>query len=195
VIPGSGLSDLPASRIADVSGTPGAGLAGQSMSENLVSVPAGMFDVLRVEPRWGKRSVFVSPSALDALRCAQANLPKQLRLVLTRGYEPETFSLRIMRRLGRLLFRVAYWNRKAESDALFHHNGHAVDGDHVDISIAIDGVVLTLLPMGVLTPRFRVSQLERKYAEALAAVRSGLESAGFIIHDNPVEALQIHCDL
>lgn len=137
----------------------------------------------------------VTPAAFHALCSAQALLPPEIQLVLTRGYEPATFVLRLSRRIGRLLFTLLYPLRAKEAGEIFHHNGHASDGNHVDVSIRLNQHLLQFLPFSVFTPLSLIEKSEAGYAPLLARVRTALQAGGFAVHQNRVEALQIHCDL
>jgi hypothetical protein len=140
------------------------------------------------------KTIIASPDALRAVEKAQSQLPCNIQLVIKRGYEAETMRLRILRRIGRWLFVVLFWTRRDEAAAIFYHNGHADNGDHVDIGVVVNGVLLRFLPFNVFTPMFCVKRIEIKYADVLTQVCAALNVAGFVIHPNRIEALQIHCD-
>lgn len=81
-----------------------------------------------------------------------------------------------------------------EVDAIFGANGHDIDGRHVDVSLVLHGKRLRLLPLGVFTPpRWQHRRIAR-YAEPVARAKRSLQHCGFVLHHNPTEALQIHCD-
>ncbi len=102
--------------------------------------------------------------------------------------------LRILRRIGQWLFIAILWPRRDEAAAIFYHNGHADNGDHIDIAVVVDGVRLQFLPFDVFTPMFLVRRIEIQYADVLIRVYTALRAVGFTIHSNRIEALQIHCD-
>jgi len=161
----------------------------------LIELSTGSYGSILVQPRRMRKFVLLTPVALHALCAAQTLLPAEIQLVLTRGYEPVTMILRLSRWIGRLLFTLLYPLRAREAGAIFHHNGHGCDGNHIDVSIRLNKQPLQLLPFSVFTPLFLIEKCEFNHATALARVRSALQSEGFVIHQNRVEALQIHCDL
>lgn len=162
----------------------------------LIPSTAGAFDVA---PRWPYRSVLLSDAALVRLEQAQERLaPLRIRLVLTRGYEPRgplNWLHGGARRLGAGCFRILYPRRAGERFAIFSPNGHDHGGDAIDVSVIQDGKRLTFLPWGVFTPDEILRARRRRHEATIAAVWAALEEAGFSIHPNPTEALQIHCDL
>lgn len=136
----------------------------------------------------------VTAGALQALSQAQAHLPDDIRLFIKRGYEPETWFKKGQRRLGAKLFCLLYPWRKNEAFDLFGHNGHATNGNHVDIGVCYKGKRLDLLTFNVFTPLWMIDCKIAKYALVLDVVGAALVAAGFVIHHNKTEALQIHCD-
>jgi hypothetical protein len=164
-------------------------------NSSLIKLSAGSHGSIHVQPRRMEHLVMVTPAAFRALCSAQALLPPEIQLVLTRGYEPATFVLRLSRRIGWLLFTLLYPLRAKEAGEIFHHNGHASDGDHIDVSIRLNKQLLHLLPLSVFTPLSLIKKIEFRHAILLARVTGALRSEGFVVHQNRVEALQIHCDL
>lgn len=160
-----------------------------------VSIPKGRFRSVLIRPKRMRKQVLVSQRAFDQLCVAQALLPPEVQLILTRGYEKETVVLRLLRNLGSHLFQSMYPSRKDETNFIFQHNGHAVNGDHIDVSVMIRDTSLNLLPFGVFTPIFLIEKIELNNKAILAQVRSALQTSGFSVHGNRVETLQIHCDL
>lgn len=153
-----------------------------------------------IKPRWPYDKVFLSNDACRRLESAQAVLSAYgLTLVLTRGYESRGSVIRIAHRLARVvgtvMFCVVYPHRFRETHSIFSPNGHDRSGDCIDVSIAYDGSVLTLLPFGVFTPLWLINRIRRAYHRELALTWSALEAAGFIIHGNVTEAMQIHCEV
>lgn len=165
----------------------------------LVELRRGMIDGIYIQPRWPARRIRIDPLALQALRRAQASLPDQVRMIVTRGYEPAGASLgtarMAFRALGVLAFSVLYPSRRHEIADIFGANGHDVDGTHVDVSIHLAGRRVRLLPLGVFTPLWLQRRRRGKFAPALRAVRAGLRRAGFTLHRNRTERAQMHCDL
>ncbi len=150
-------------------------------------------------PRWPYGSVLLSDLALIRLEEAQARLtPLRLKLVLTRGYEERSPLNRlhgVARLVGSGLFRLLYPRRADERFEIFSPNGHDHGGNAIDVSIVQDGRILSFLPWGVFTPSLTLDKKRREHEPVLAAVWAALTEAGFRIHPNPTEALQIHCDL
>ena len=155
--------------------------------------------VFRVAPRWPYRIVLLSEMAFCRLEEAQARLmPLRLQLVLTRGYEergPLNWLHGAARRVGAGLFRLLYPRRAGERFEIFSPNGHDHGGNAIDVSVIHDGKRLSFLPWGVFTPYATLCKLRRQHEPAITAVWAALREAGFAIHPNPTEALQIHCDL
>lgn len=143
--------------------------------------------------------VRVSPEALRALSSAQERLPPSVSLVVTRGLEQTSAGFRtfhrIRRAIGAFLFGLLFPGRKRELGEIFGANGHDISGDHIDVTIEVDGRAVNFLPFGVFTP-LRVQRYRKhKYEAILGLVYEELERAGFLLHVNETEALQIHCDL
>jgi hypothetical protein len=157
-------------------------------------------DEILVRPRWPARSVFVTEISYEQLKRAQRELlPHELRIVLTRGYENEggflKFVRRITRRTGGWLFCIVYPKRAHERDVIFCPNGHDKSGDCVDVSVMYENKILNFLPLGVFTSERLLSSLRYANEDILKLVWSKLEAAGFTIHSNTTEAMQIHCEL
>jgi len=152
-----------------------------------------------IAPRWPYRSVMLSDGALTRLEDAQRRVaPLGIRLVLTRGYEQRgalNWLHGAARGGGAWCFRLVYPGRAGESGEIFTPNGHDHGGDAIDISIIHAGKRLSLLPWGVFTPYTVLSARRRRYETVLTAVWAALTEAGFAVHANPTEALQIHCEV
>lgn len=152
-----------------------------------------------VAPRWPYRSVLLSELALTRLEEAQRLLvPLRIQLVLTRGYEkrgPVNRLHWVTRQVGACCFRLLYPQRAEERFAIFSPNGHDHGGNAIDVSVIHEGRRLVLLPWGVFTPSATLREKKRRYETVLTAVWAALQQAGFSIHPNPTEALQIHCEL
>lgn len=153
-----------------------------------------------VRPRWPYDKVFISDEALRRLMAAQNTLfDHGLTLALTRGYESRGKLTRIAHRLGRavgmVLFCLVFPHRYRERQAIFSPNGHDRSGDCIDVALVHRGEMLTLLPLGVFTPCWLIRRARRVHQRELALAWSALASAGFSVHDNPTEAMQIHCEL
>ncbi|HGM5877135.1 TPA: hypothetical protein ACKP4S_001629, partial [Stenotrophomonas maltophilia] len=164
----------------------------------MLTLQRGNHHGLLIAPRWPSTRIQLEEEVLQRLLDAQAMLPVGLRLLLTRGFEPSHSRLggfrRLVRRLGITLFRACYPQRRDEVDAIFGANGHDIDGRHVDVSLVLHGERLRLLPLGVFTlPRWQHRRVAR-YAEPVARAKRSLQHCGFVLHHNPTEALQIHCD-
>jgi hypothetical protein len=144
--------------------------------------------------------VLLSGLALAGLEEAQRRLtPLRIQLVLTRGYEERGPLNRLhgmARRVGAVCFRLLYPRRAGERFEIFSPNGHDHDGGNaIDVSVIHEGNRLSFLPWGVFTPYCVLSERKRRHEPVIAAVWAALQEAGFSIHPNPTEALQIHCDL
>jgi hypothetical protein len=161
----------------------------------IVAVRKGQYRVILVEPRKWRGHVLISRQALAALCAAQDALPEHVQLVLTRGFEKETRTLFLLRAIGKILFQIAFSRRRSEASAIFGHNGHSSNGDHVDLAVEVNSTKLNLLPCGVFTPHGLLCKIEEKHSAVLKDVRAALCRAGFAIHMNATESLQIHCDL
>lgn len=168
------------------------------MERQELSLDAGDWHGLAVQPRWPSQQVRIDAQALAALQRAQARLPAELRLVLTRAYEEPRARLGrlrwLSRRLGMALFLLLYPSRRAELQAIFGSNGHDRNGRHVDVALRWQGHRLRPLPLSVFTPPRWQQGLARRWAAPLAAARAALEAEGYTLHSNPTEALQIHAD-
>lgn len=165
----------------------------------MICLPRGRYGELQICPRWPSSKVLVSPVALEKLRGAQADLPREISLILTRGYEPRASKLGGLRKLSRIvgivLFRLVYANRAGEVDDIFGANGHDVDGTHLDVSVAVNGKRVRLLPLSVFTPISWQKRRVEKYVQPIETVKNALVHNGFSIHRNETESHQIHCDL
>jgi hypothetical protein len=166
---------------------------------NLVSLTRDVRGELKICPRWPARRIRVDERALHRLRTIQAGLPQGVNLILTRGYEPKANGLGMARRrfraIGTSVFRLMYPSRSAEIADIFGSNGHDVDGTHVDVSFALHGRRIRMLPLGVFTPPSWQRRYVKRYASVLTGIRAALQQQGFRIHRNATESLQIHCDL
>jgi len=164
----------------------------------MICLEHGVHEGLLVRPRWPSSRVLIDPAALASLVTMQANLPDEIDLIVTRGYEPGASSLgglrRFSRKAGIFLFRLLYRNRGHEVDDIFGANGHDLDGTHVDISLAVNGRRIRLLPLSVFTPVSWQSRRVKKFLPLLNMVTAALVQNGFQIHRNGTESLQIHCD-
>ncbi|MDH0276373.1 hypothetical protein N7349_17660, partial [Stenotrophomonas sp. GD04089] len=164
----------------------------------MLTLQRGNHRGLLVAPRWPSTHIQIEAEVLQRLLDAQALLPTELRLLLTRGFESRHSRLggfrRAVRRLGIAVFRTCYPQRRDEVDAIFGANGHDIDGRHVDISMVLHGQRLRLLPLGVFTPPNWQARRVSRHAWAVAQVKHSLQHCGFQLHPNPTEALQIHCD-
>lgn len=165
----------------------------------LLTLSPGELDGLIVRPRWPARHVHVDARALSRLQAIQRELPLEIALILTRGFEPRAsglgFARRQFRALGIGVFRLLYPTRHDELVDIFGSNGHDVDGTHVDVSFRLHGRRVRMLPLGVFTPPSWQRRRMQRCASALALVKSALVGQGFSIHHNETESLQIHCDL
>jgi hypothetical protein len=165
----------------------------------MVELQRGMLDGMHIQPRWPARRIRIDALALQALRQAQAGLPDQVRMIVTRGYEPASASLGVgrtlFRALGMLAFAVLYRARRHEIADIFGANGHDIDGTHVDVSIHLAGRRVRLLPLGVFTPPWLQRRRRRQFAPAVRMVQMALRRAGFALHRNRTERAQMHCDL
>jgi len=142
--------------------------------------------------------VRVDAAALKALQHIQTQLPEDLTLILTRGYEPRAsqlgFARTQFRKFGIGMFRRLYPNRQHEIADVFGSNGHDVDGTHVDISFSLSGRRVRMLPLGVFTPSSWQQRRVQRHASSLNCILTLLKQYGFQIHRNATESLQIHCD-
>ncbi|WP_217426959.1 hypothetical protein [Pandoraea pneumonica] len=165
---------------------------------NLLTLFPGVEAGVEIRPRWPARYVYVDAHALSKLQAIQSEMPPEITLILTRGFEPKASSLGLARRqfrsLGIAVFRLIYPTRHDELADIFGSNGHDVDGTHVDVSFRLNGRRVRMLPLGVFTPPSWQRRRMERCAAALALVKSALVSHGFSIHHNATESLQIHCD-
>ena len=155
--------------------------------------------VLIVKPRWPYRYVHVSERAYERLIKAQDFLDKKdIRLIVTRGYENEGSLLRaghyVARILGAVLFTLLLPERRNEVKEIFSPNGHTSGGDCVDVGIAYRGQVIDLLPRGVFTTTAKIASIYDEHREVIDAVWNALAASGFTLHPNKTEAMQIHCE-
>ena len=153
-----------------------------------------MLHPIETKPRWPDRKITINNAALEALCKAQDSLPPSIRLVITRAYQPEGRIRKLSRQLGKYIFALAYPARHTEVAEIFGHNGHATDGNHVDVAIRYNGRLLKFLPLGVFTPLSAIQCRKQQYREIIQQTAKALVTAGFSVHSNPTEALQIHCD-
>jgi len=164
----------------------------------MLSLGNGIHGELEVAPRWPSRQVHIDETAWARLLTVQLALPASVRLIVTRGYEPRTSRLGIARRLfratGMRLFGALFRTRRGEIADIFGANGHDTDGTHIDVSIRLDERRLRFLPLGVFTPLRLQDRLTAKNKAVLEETRTALTEAGFRIHRNRTESLQIHCD-
>ena len=165
----------------------------------MLTLPCGIHDGLKVNPRWPSRQVRISKVAWTRLLIVQDQLPTGARLIVTRGYEPRASKLgasrKLFRAMGIKLFRLIYKARRGEVDDIFGANGHDLDGNHVDVSVELNKQRLRFLPLGVFTPILWQATRTKTYAATLDTIRTALVDQGFRIHSNQTESLQIHCDL
>ena len=171
----------------------------QRQHTTLVTLGRGIHHGIRIRPRWPARQVHVDAVALNKLQSVQAQLPSDITLILTRGYERGAsrlgFARTHFRKLGIGVFRRLYPGRQHEIADIFGSNGHDVDGTHIDVSFCLKGRRIRMLPLGVFTPSGWQHRLAQRYASPLHVVLASLRQSGFRIHRNETESLQIHCDL
>jgi hypothetical protein len=165
----------------------------------LFTLTRGAHAGLQVRPRWPARHVQVDPLVLRKLEQIERQLPAEISLILTRGYEQRSstlgFARNAFRALGIGMFGLCFPARRNEIADIFGSNGHDVDGTHVDVSFVLNGRRARMLPLGVFTPPALQRRRVRRYASALALVNAALFREGFRVHRNATESLQIHCDL
>ena len=165
----------------------------------MICLARGGYRGLRISPRWPSSKVLVSTVALEKLQIVQADLPAEICLILTRGYEPRASKLGWLRKFSRIagifLFKFVYANRGDEVEDIFGSNGHDEDGTHLDVSLAVNGNRVRLLPLSVFTPISWQKRRAEKHLQSLEIVKSALVHTGFSIHRNKTESHQIHCDL
>ncbi|WP_322881486.1 hypothetical protein [Pandoraea sputorum] len=164
----------------------------------LTTLPRGSHGGLRVSPRWPARYVRVDAAVLKALQHIQTQLPEDITLILTRGYEARAsrlgFARTWFRKFGIGVFRRLYPNRQHEIPYIFGSNGHDIDGTHVDVSFCASGRRIRMLPLGVFTPSSWQQCRVERHASSLNCILTLLKQYGFQIHRNATERLQIHCD-
>ncbi|WP_150621074.1 hypothetical protein [Pandoraea horticolens] len=164
-----------------------------------VTLGRGIHDGIQVRPRWPARHVRVDAVVLSKLQSIQAQLPSEITLILTRGYEPRASHLGFVRMwfrtLGIGVFRRLYPDRQHEIADIFGSNGHDVDGTHIDVSFCLNGRRIRMLPLGVFTPSSWQHRRVQRYASPLNFILTSLKRNGFRVHHNETESLQIHCDL
>lgn len=165
----------------------------------MLSFTRGIHHGLNVQPRFPSSVLCISETAWDRLLQVQDQLPAEIRLIITRGYEPRASSVgaarKLFRAIGIKLFRLVFRARKHEINDIFGANGHDVDGSHVDVSLALNQKRLRFLPLGVFTPIPWQNKRTRAHEADLQKVMTALMEHGFQIHRNQTESLQIHCDL
>lgn len=165
----------------------------------LVTLRRGVVNNLHIRPRWPARQIDIDSLALQKLNRIQASLPEHIQIIVTRGYEPAASSLGFartqFRKLGVLAFSTLYAHRRHEIADIFGANGHNLDGTHIDVSFALEGRRVRLLPLGLFTPLWLQRKRKSKVVSALRMVQTGLRREGFVLHRNATERLQIHCDL
>ena len=154
---------------------------------------------IKVKPRWPYRRVVISKVALQLLERCQGKLEPDVRLVLTRGFEPGNAVFRTLHKacrwLGSIFFRFVFPERKSECGEIFGSNGHDVDGTHIDVAVECRGSIKKLLPRGVFSTSYQLERIRENESALLEVVYKALRTSGFRIHSNPTEALQIHCDM
>jgi len=149
---------------------------------------------IAVLPRWPYSSISVSQEILDRLLACNVALETHgIAIVITRGFEEHGGIRRIMRFIGKCIFLVIYFRRRNSIGCLFGPNGHDVPGACADLAIRVLGRQIILLPLGVFTPLWVLNMRLKKYADVLIQVHSCLKKQGFVLHDDPIEAAQIHC--
>jgi hypothetical protein len=167
--------------------------------ESMICLKRGAYEGLQICPRWPSSRVLVAPVALEKLLSVQAGLPGEIGLILTRGYESRASKLGWLRKLSRVagivLFKFAYANRGDEVEDIFGSNGHDIDGTHLDVSLAVNGSRVRLLPLSVFTPISWQKRRAEKHSQFIKIVKTALVHHGFSIHRNETESHQIHCDL
>jgi len=164
----------------------------------LLPLGRGVHGNLRIAPRWPSRAVTVNSEVLEQLQAIQANLPAAIGLIVTRGFEARATKLggarRLFRALGIRLFALCYPRRRDEIGDIFGANGHDTDGTHVDVSFCLAGKRVRMLPLGVFTPPAWQRRCVARHAGHLARIREAMEAAGFRLHRNATESLQMHLD-
>jgi hypothetical protein len=157
-----------------------------------IKLPKGTYGNILVQPRGWARSVIVSEKAFLQLCKAQEQMGPDTLLVLTRGFEAQTLFKKIMRAIGGIIFCLLYPARRHERAEIFKPNGHNIDGNHIDVGIMHKKRKLNFLPFSVFTPPRFINDNNK---ELILNVHNSLNAAGFNIHTNRIESLQIHCDL
>lgn len=165
---------------------------------SLVTLARGIHDGIHVRPRWPARHVHVDATVLARLKSIQQQLPGEMTLILTRGYERRGthlgFARTWFRKLGIDVFRRLYPRRHGEIADIFGSNGHDADGTHIDVSFCLNGRRVRMLPLGVFTPPNWQHRRVRRHEASLNCILDLLKRNEFQIHRNETESLQIHCD-
>lgn len=171
--------------------------------EKTFTISTEQSPTLRCSTSLARQSWWISESAYQTLNTAQRIISEQrsgIVLILTRGQEMDSQTKKVMRFVGRKIascvFRVLHRQRSGEAGVIFSSNGHDDGtGKHIDISVEVNDELLNLLPKGPFTSTHQMDVTKRQYSHILKTVYVALEATGFSIHNNPTEALQIHCDL
>ena len=161
----------------------------------MLKLKKGSISNIEIAPLGFSSCVLIDITAFKAVKKAQSLLKPEIKLVITRAYQPESLFIKWARYFGARLFSLIYPARENEAEEIFGHNGHAIDGRHVDISIKYKGNLLILLPNSVFTNLQKIEKIKQKNSQVIADVRAALQNTGFSIHHNITESLQIHCDL
>ena len=164
-------------------------------SNSLRKIFRGESDGIVIRPSFLSPHVAISDIAWARLKQAQTRLPKEVQIILYRGYQPRSVLRYISRQIGAAFFRVLFPTRRDEIIQIFSANGHECDGNHIDIGLSLHGKNILFLPLSVFTPQCLQKRLRNTHRLVVDSVQQEMCRAGFVAHENATEALVMHFDL
>ena len=153
----------------------------------------------RVKPRdWMSKSIFLPEKTINALNKAAHILQDMSKgryeIVLTRGYVNWNLWRYFKGTLGKAIFCFLYGGHKANAKVLFSPNGHD-DGLSVDIQlydVRLNKVSKFLSWRNIIIDRAKAESILEANKYLINMLDSSMNAAGFVVHSDPREKLQIH---
>ena len=153
----------------------------------------------RVEPRdFMSDRVLLPLETIEALNKAAHTLKstskERYEIVLTRGYIHWGRWRYFRGILAKTIFCFLYWNNKSDAKLLFSANGHD-DGFSVDVQlydVDLQTVIQFLSWRNVIMPRTTAEKFLETNKHLVSMLDRAMSTAGFIVHPDPREKLQMH---
>ncbi|MGE8253680.1 hypothetical protein [Stenotrophomonas maltophilia] len=164
----------------------------------MLTLQRGRHHGLLVAPRWPSTRIQLEEEVLQRLLDAQALLPAELGLPVTRGFEPSHRRLGSFRRgarwLGIAVLRACYPQRHDEVDAIFRRQRPRHRWPSYRCLGGIARQAAAAAATGRVHPAALAGSSHRPPRQSDRLREAQPPAMRFRAAHNPTEALQIHCD-